>query len=235
VRWRAYVTGDKVDLGILRDLFPPAHDPSYGEDETGAFFQSSALEGFVASGTDERQQVEELITLINGTASALHPTFRPVVPGPCSDDEGRSMQVTGSGHMEFRAGTGESGVVSGPAVSAAIPASDFVALAQTHADVARVQRWLAQPEPGWETLYKIYEIIAGAVGGESVIQSRGWASGKALGRFTASANDPALSGEPARHAVSPKGSPRGGKLQLSIDEARGLIRGVARDWMASLV
>ena len=79
----------------------------------------------------------------------------------------------------------------------------------------------------WTNLYRIYEVISEAVGGDDVIIARGWATKAQLGTFTLSANHPAVSGDESRHGTM-RGQP---SQRMELQHAVALVKRLARDYI----
>lgn len=82
----------------------------------------------------------------------------------------------------------------------------------------------------WFNLYKAYEILRDAVGGEHKIVKNGWVPKRELSRFTQTAQSRAALGDLARHA-SKKYTPPANPMTLK--EARNLVRAILAKWLDS--
>ena len=80
---------------------------------------------------------------------------------------------------------------------------------------------LSAEKLGWGELYKVYEIICHAVGGQGGLFNPGWTSKPELRRFTGSANRPDVSGAEARHARMSGDRPA---QVMTLDEGQVYIR-----------
>lgn len=98
--------------------------------------------------------------------------------------------------------------------------------------LAKTNRWMAQileygsSELDFAALYKILELIEKRAAGKRG-NKMGWCTKKERDRFTATANNPRVGGDHARHAVPPSGSEWRGK-PMTIGEARVFIRRMVR-------
>jgi hypothetical protein len=78
----------------------------------------------------------------------------------------------------------------------------------------------------WHGLYKMYERIEKCVpGGRPTLIRAGYATAKQFENFRKSANDPAVSGDDARHAVSDGYPPA---QPMTLDEGRAFIEGLLK-------
>lgn len=83
-------------------------------------------------------------------------------------------------------------------------------------------------EASWASLYKAYEIVRDAVGGDRKLRSLGWASGALISRFRHTCQSPAALGTSARHAVEPATPP---SRPLEHAEARNLVATLVAKWI----
>ena len=84
----------------------------------------------------------------------------------------------------------------------------------------------------WSELYKVFEIIRDSVGrgGDGLVKT-GWTTKAELSAFTGSADHHLVSGiHEGRHARQSGGPP---KRTMTLDEAQGYIRDLARRWLDS--
>ena len=126
-----------------------------------------------------------------------------------------------------------------PGLRTSIPdTAPFIALALKDRAVAKALR-LFVPDSDWVNLYRIFEIIRHEVPTER-IEAAGWATNKEIDAFTHCANDPAITGDFARHGQLPAGrnklvrqSPRKpAQLNtLSLAMARHLVGRLLRAWL----
>lgn len=80
----------------------------------------------------------------------------------------------------------------------------------------------------WSSLYKAYEILGDAVGGEHAILKAGWVSKRGLSRFTQTAQSRAALGDLARHASEKFTLPAN---PMTLKEARTLVKGLLSKWL----
>ena len=81
-------------------------------------------------------------------------------------------------------------------------------------------------------LYKAFEVVRDTVGGEGQLCKLGLASKRDCGRFTRSANDPAISGVFARHSQrrsEPAADP------MEVNEAKEFVRSILHRWTDQLL
>ncbi len=87
-------------------------------------------------------------------------------------------------------------------------------------------------EASWASLYKAYEIVRDAVGGEKKLRDLRWVPNSLLTRFTRTCQSPKAIGPEARHGVevgTPPATP------LSYPDAKRVVVGLLERWVASQV
>lgn len=95
-----------------------------------------------------------------------------------------------------------------------------------------IKAWrLWKRERSWVNFFRIYEIIREDIGGESEIESKKWATGDKLEAFRASANNPKVTGDNARHGWVDKWDMPSNSMTLK--EGRTLICRILRKWLQS--
>jgi len=234
VPWKAWLEGHEFDLETLRELFR-AGDPLVAQDRSdGYYLESSALQD--TNGQLDHSAAEPLVKRINGVARAADQGFRPVnLRGRYTAPDGTMSVVAIAGTAEARSRAWAAAVV----VSGGVPAPEpppkgprYVELAEQDADVADVLRVLGQPGSlDWYDIYKAWEIVEHAVGGRRQVVARGWVTKADIDRLTASANQPGISGDEARHARM-SGTP-GPNRTMTMSEADALVRRLVASWIES--
>ena len=230
--WRAWPEGHSYDLETLGELFGEG-DPHVAKDSSGRYYlESSAL--LDSSGQLDDDAAEALVRHMNGAARAAYRGFRPVHRGQYTAPDG-TVHIVGKGGVSLRLHENEAFETVEPA-SPAVPGtsrgSRYLKLAEQEESVATALRILGRPEPlDWYDLYKLWEIVEHAVGGTSQVVAQGWATKADIGRFTASANHPGISGDQARHARL-KGVP-GQDLVMPMPEGDAFVRRLIANWIES--
>ena len=116
-------------------------------------------------------------------------------------------------------------------ITQAMPPSPPDSLPAAMIKLATTNPWVVQileygsSELDFSTLYRILELIERGAG--KPVNKMGWCAKNQRVRFTATANDPRVGGDQARHAVPPSGSQWPGK-PMAIGEARVFIRRMVR-------
>jgi len=87
--------------------------------------------------------------------------------------------------------------------------------------------FLNRGENPWTDLYKCFEVIRSANGGEDKLTEPGWCSKRQLKRFRWTANHPLASGKQARHARLGTAAPTD---PMSIEQAHEFILELLRYW-----
>ena len=237
MRWKAYVDGKAIDLGILVSTYPArpgAVDLAVGQDEGGTFFESSRLDALAEMSGEGHRLAQQVVREMNGAARVLDSSFRPVrLQGRYQNGNDNIVQIVAAETAEVRVRIETSAVVTGQdgqAVPAPPPVGpQLLALADTSSAVADALALLGTPATlGWFELYKLYEIVTHEVD----VVVAGWTSKADMKAFTASANRHDVSGVEARHARNSGAPPR---RTMTISEATDYMTAVARAWMESLL
>jgi hypothetical protein len=87
--------------------------------------------------------------------------------------------------------------------------------------MAGVYRLLGRKDPAWEELYKAYELLSKAVGGEQKLPKRTGVARERIQLLKDNSNNPELTGDDARHAVPTKDSR--GSEQITLAEGLAII------------
>lgn len=182
------------------------------------------------------RRVHELIAIINGAGVVEGGTINRL-------DLVYVDYVTPDGRCEPMPNVADSDIVL-PALRTNPPdRAPFIALALIDGTVAKALRLFSQGSD-WVNLYRIYEIIWEDMP-KGRIHAAGWATNKEIDTFTRSANDPAITGDLARHGKISKGkkkTPRKTKPHksapqsaMSLAMARHLIKRLLRAWLSHKV
>ena len=95
-------------------------------------------------------------------------------------------------------------------------------------DVGRALSLFGSLEPTWNNLYLVFEVIIETVGGQDVLNAKGWVPTSDIRRFKQTANSYRAIGRAARHAklsFQPPSKP------MSLKEAYELVRTVLSVWL----
>jgi hypothetical protein len=108
-----------------------------------------------------------------------------------------------------------------------------VLLARALADpvAARALRLRDVPHMAWTDLYRLYEVVEAAAGGEDALVKSGWVTRSNLRRFRHSANSVTAAGDQARHGVEPTQPPADA---MTLSEARSVIDAILTRWLGQL-
>jgi hypothetical protein len=230
--WRAWPEGHPYDLETLGELFGEG-DPLVAADSSGRYYlESSALLDLDGQLDDDAAEV--LVRHMNGAARAVYRGFRPVHRGQYTAPDG-TVHIVGKGGISLRLHENEAFETVkplSPAVLGMSRGSRYLKLAEQDESVATALRILGRPEPlDWYDLYKLWEIVEHSAGGTSQVVAQGWATKGDIGRFTASANHPGISGDRARHARL-KGMP-GQDRVMPMAEGDAFVRRLIANWIES--
>ena len=225
--------GDDFDLQTLSELFS-AGDPRVARDQLNGYYVESS-DIVVSGGQPDVSSAEALVKRVNGTARVLASDFQPVqLRGRYTSPDGATSVVL-AGDTATARDRAVAGAVMIDGVAAPAPPPKgprYFKLAQQDPDVADALRVLGQPSPlDWYDIYKAWEIVGNAVGGQKKVAAAGWATAADIDRLTASANHPGISGDDARHARM-NGAP-GQNRTMTMSEADALIRRLIANWIES--
>ncbi len=213
--WQVRLEGNAADLARLASVTSPRFEVRKRPD--GYVLLSSSFSGTSA---DVKEAADRLLGAL-GAVLKLH-------------DESADLPTTGS-VLQVSDGGAKSTTVFPPLARLVLrayapdvlingirqPDTAFEAdidAAITHPDARRAADFLSAGT--WVELYKAYEVLREAVGGDEGLKSRGWASSALISRFRHTAN------YMERHAagIAAPASP------LSLSEGRQLMRTLLRAW-----
>jgi len=231
-QWRAYLTGEPTDLARLqRELSTGA--VTVAEDDSGTYLQADEFE--VCADADEvRAAADPLVVLLNGMASLSFGGHRRIaLNGTIARGESKYLFLEDSFRLSDElsvvrivADITAEGVVT--TVDGTVPDSPGLSSMQrrlasiaTHPELADVYRLLGRKDPAWDELYKAYELLSKAVGGEQKLPKRTGVARDRIQLLKDNSNNPELTGDDARHAVSTKDSR--GSEQITLAEGLAII------------
>jgi hypothetical protein len=237
VTTKAWLEGHQFDLEDLAQLLATGdvrvvHDA----DEDGYYLTAPEIDN-PPQGATFYEVAQRLLPHINGIGRVNRADFRPVqLTGKYGTPTGQHA-VIAAASAEIRLRTHVAGVVTGPdGQPKPDPPSPWparLALAETNPEVAKVLIIMGGGEKlDWYSLFKVYELIEKAIGGEQQMRQNGWATSTQQRAFRASANLEKVSGAAARHAVdNGTGHP---KETMTIEQGRSFISELVRNWLQTL-
>jgi hypothetical protein len=236
--WQVQLQGSASDLEHLaRNFTTAALEVAWSTGE-GAFLLRAA--SFAACPSPDALFAEaiKIATVLSGVLRLVrgsHETLRVGMAYRTNPQGNRDIAVQSQGlHMRITGGdptvtiTGASGAVIPPPLPART--LRIAKLAFTDAAVEKAIRMLATDSTTWVGLYRIFEVIAGDVGGVRKLVRRKWTPLTQITRFQHSANLVAVAGEQARHgteASAPLERP------MLIDEAAAFVNYILQAWLAA--
>lgn len=172
-------------------------------------------------------RVQEILEVVNGAALLYLGQAQEIRVG-------QIYRIDGSGRTEGLIIISTAAVFGRPPVGgvrkrALIPR--LVLLAEANANVAKVLRLWSWATWDWVNLYRIFEVVSEAVGGDDVIQANGWASGTKLRKIHSTANNPKASGYKARHGASKETPPA---TPMTLGAATRFVESMVDAWLQSL-
>lgn len=250
-RWMVRLAGHEFDLKEVSDLYTEP-ECRVARDDDGAYHLISDAFDSMAGGGDVESAGHELLVFVNALTSLRNSGFQPIsFNGVYSlNDDGikvhhillRAAPMRGLGrlHVELTV-LGPDGQPR-PSPEPAF-AQSRLKLAQRDAKVRTVlSLWhgCTPTDAGlWIYLYKIYEIIGADMAGgnknniRQTLEQCGWATKAALASFGEAANNPAVSGDNARHGASWATLP--GVTPFSAGQAIAFIRCLMERWLQDKV
>lgn len=245
-RWMVKLAGDEFDLKDVSKLYTEP-ECRVARDDDGAYHLTSEAFTSMAGGGDVEAAAHELLMYVNALTSLRNSGFQPI-----SFDGLYSLNNDGTKvhHVLLRATLSASArlhaelTVLGPD-GQPIPSAE-PALAQTRLKLAQrdmkvrtilsLWRGCIPSDAGlWIYVYKIYEIIGADMAGgnkndiRQTLEQLGWATKAELDNFGEAANNPAVSGDNARHGAS--WVTLTGVTPFSAGQAIAFIRGLMERWL----
>jgi hypothetical protein len=235
MEWLVQLTGENYDLEELSKSLK-APELTIDQEEGGYVLRSADLNNLNDADV-VRQKASEILSLINGGARLTQGMRKPLEIAHVilvKDNGSRQIFVNLTEGIILRdsvivVAVGEGGILQEVRQSDVIPR--WVLAARHDENTGKVLRFFGSGRHDWVTLYKIYEVIRDDVGGIAKIEKNGWATEKAIKRFTQTANSPGAIGGNARHGTD-RGTIRP-KNPMSLSEAKSLIEGLAHSWLRS--
>lgn len=112
------------------------------------------------------------------------------------------------------------------------PAPAWLAKALDTPAAVRALRLRDKGQLSWTDLYRLFEVIVDATGGDDVVVAEGWVNRAQMRRFKHSANSVSVAGDEARHGVESTTPPGDA---MSISEARSLVDILLARWLGKPV
>jgi hypothetical protein len=241
-QWQVQIQGLASDLEYLARYFTSGQirvlrDEQYDfVFEADAFASCSLPEEVLTLADKELSTLSGLLKLDRGSCESLRSgaVYRHNAVG------GRDVSIHVRDGLRIHSAVGTLGVTSTDSqdnVETKLPPPPrmlaWSRLAASDAAVAKVLRLLDSDDAkSWTGLYRIHEVIASDVGGEDILEKRGWAPRNAMKRFKHSANSVTVAGDRARHGKEHSKPP---KRPMLLDEAESYVLGVVQAWLTSKV
>lgn len=169
------------------------------------------------------QQAVQQLPLLNGIGRATDPAFRRVQLAGSVVEEGQPQRRHVFAEVKME---GRSRLTVGPPAPA-VPDPMAVKAAGDPALMEALTRLGDSPDASWVDLYKIFEVLRDAAGGQPALQRRVGLTKPEVSRFTLTANHPDGGGDLARHArlgAEPPANP------MSVAEGQQFIRHLIASW-----
>lgn len=228
-KWLARVDGDRGVLGILAD---EAGGPQWRivRDGEGFAINAPSLDA-AASPAEAKEEALRLVAEISSIARLGYQLRDPLEYGGVLNQlqDGRRSVFVEAEAVTCTARVYCAVAVMRPDGTVERPDPPSVQMANalsTDPRLAALANAYGQARQDWHGLYKMYERIEECVpGGLPTLMRAGWVTQKQFQNFDKSANDPAVSGDDARHAVSDGYPPA---QPMTMDEGRVFIEGLLK-------
>ena len=234
MKWEIQIIGDTRDLRELSKSL--TNDELRITERDGQFHLESTR--FESLNTDQevRYVVSEILPILTGAARLSLGGRTPLRMGGVArvkEDGTREMflfvsdtiHVMDSAIVEIQKGDGTVEVVK-PADR--VPS--WVNLGLADSKVAKALRLIGTEKHDWASLYRLYEVIEGDIGGMDKIADRDWATKASIRRFKHTANSPAAVGDASRHGKESTVPPPN---PMELGEARALVEMILHNWLHS--
>lgn len=234
MEWYVGIIGDNFDL---EDLSKSLNSPEFSITKKGEDYILKSTHFNSLEDVDcVRNKANEILYLINGAAKLEFGMRKPLeVARVCRvNDDGKtecSVVFSDSAHARDRVKASlitKDGEVQ--EIFQADPISEFISIGLKDEKVAKVLRLFGNRTNDWVNLYRIYEIIKNDVGGKHKIVEKGWATKKAIKRFTQTANSVGAVGDESRHGVEKTEPPED---PMRPHEAESFIEAIIHNWIKS--
>ena len=233
--WEIVLAGDDADLRSLSESFSDS-DPEILKRDGKYLFRWSVLDG-LSNATQVKATADEQIAQLSGIASLTLGAIEPIkVAGITLVNDDGSRNIYGFPDpvvvtVRVSVWTSQIRRADGTVEThrPADPAKAWMAAAKFSEDVARALRLSEGRDHGWVELYRLLEIVEDSVSRNGITDA-GWATKRQLKRFchTANSSDPEAAGDAARHGHRREQPP---SHPMSLNDARGLIRRIVRQWL----
>jgi len=220
--WLVRLQGHHSDLDNLAEWLT---SPDLNVKKEGDHFYLRSSEFSPLTDADAvRGRALALLDIVNGASKLRSGSYLPVELDTIAwtGEEGKLRHLVGSSVtlkwrvLEAKPPTGIESLVS---------------LARGDEGVADILHFFQKGD--WQSLYKAWELLRDAVGGEHKLTKKPWINERAKKRFTQTAQSRKVLGDDARHASEDYDNPiKGGPMTL--DEARSFVRSVVEAWVATL-
>lgn len=221
MRWQVEVEGEQPHLRALAEAFPEG-ELRIEETDAGWVMSGDTI-STAPSAIEALARATELLPRLNGLGQVRIRGFEPIAIQQRvrdADDATVGTAVFGEAHLRVYGTL----IVGGP------PGADLRTLdqrADNDSALAEAIRLLGSGQVDWVVLYKVFEVLRAAAGGEPAFLQRTGTSKRELSAFTWSANSPVASGDDARHSVL-RGKPS--VKALTLDEGRAFIADIVSNW-----
>jgi hypothetical protein len=229
--WYLVVRGSDVDLARLKELFVTSAEHSLLDEKPGEWrLRSSTVES--SSGPEVAwPALRELLGRLSDIAAAAADDRVRLTPGVLGrtrpDGHDDLFVFPEAAHLKLRT------FPPTVAINGVMPEPRHVKLLRLEPtnQHLRLAMHFLNANLTWFDLWKAFEVIREACGGEKALADKGWTTRAEIVRFRHTANSYHAVGDEARHA-SPRHPPP--STPMSLDEADGFVRRLLARWVDGL-
>jgi hypothetical protein len=224
MKWEIQVSGGARDLKELSKSL--TNDELRITERDGQFYLESTRFETLTTSEEVRSAASEILPILIGATRLALGGRTPLEIGGIAmirEDGTRDVFLFASDTIHVMESAtvkiqGSNGTVQ--VVNPADRVPSWVNLGLGNQKVAKALRLLGTEEHDWVSLYRLYEVIEGDVGGMEEIAENGWATKSSIRRFKHTANSPAVSGDESRHGKESTAPPPN---PMELGEARSLV------------
>jgi hypothetical protein len=234
MKWEIQVSGGARDLKELSKSL--TNDELRITERDGQFYLESTRFETLTTSEEVRSAASEILPILIGATRLALGGRTPLEIGGIAmirEDGTRDVFLFASDTIHVMESAtvkiqGSNGTVQ--VVNPADRVPSWVNLGLGNQKVAKALRLLGTEEHDWVSLYRLYEVIEGDVGGMEEIAEKGWATKSSIRRFKQTANSPAVSGDESRHGKESTAAPAN---PMELGEARSLVEIILHNWLRS--
>lgn len=231
--WRVRLTGDPFDLETLHEFYE-SHEPLVSTDGDSFYIESVEFDSLASDPAQLLEHAKQLVVQLNGAATIVRVNHRPVsTDGTILGPDGSQHGVVGVGTLHLRSKILTPTLISGmPDPPSATRAQVLFNASRGNPVAHTVLQRLGSGDLSVVNLWRIWDDIRGACGGQAEVIRLGLATEDEIDRFGATANYPDILGDTSRHGGVGKGPPP--RKRMDESETLPFISGLVANWLQTL-